>query len=146
MTLSVTEVPEVNEAEQPWLLPVWQEIPCGLLATAPVPVPLKLIVRVSEVVGGVPPCEGVGREEVPNALHPIKKASADSSPSNGRTRTMERGISTSTKAQLPIARYPKKNLRSRSFPVSRGIRNLGFPIAGQMRKHRRDLECHLVAH
>lgn len=143
--MSATAVPEENEAEQPWLLPVRQEIPCGLLTTAPVPVPLKLTAKLFEVFGGVPPCDGTGVEEVPNALHPIKKARADSRTPKGRKRTTARGIVTSRTNSLSFSIGRSLTLQL-SLPVSSCIRDLGFPITREMGDHRRYLECHLVAH
>lgn len=50
---SLTLVPDANDAEQPLLLlPDRQEIPDGVLTTAPVPPPAKAIVSSKFVVGG----------------------------------------------------------------------------------------------
>ena len=44
VTVSLIVVPEGSDAEQALLLPVRHEIPAGVLTTAPVPFPLKVIV------------------------------------------------------------------------------------------------------
>ena len=49
--VSVTDVPELNEAEQ---VPLAQEIPAGELVTVPEPVPALVTERVYDV-GGVEP-------------------------------------------------------------------------------------------
>lgn len=41
VTVSLMEVPEARETEQPVLFPVRQEIPLGVLTTEPVPEPVN---------------------------------------------------------------------------------------------------------
>lgn len=52
VTASLIDVPEANDAEQPVLLPVRQEMPVGVLTTAPVPFPVKASVRLKLLGGG----------------------------------------------------------------------------------------------
>jgi hypothetical protein len=52
VTASLIDVPEKNDAEQPVLLPVRQEMLAGVLTTAPVPFPAKARVSVKLVAGG----------------------------------------------------------------------------------------------
>jgi hypothetical protein len=52
VTASLIDVPEANDAEQPVLLPVRQEMLAGVLTTAPVPFPAKARVSVKLVAGG----------------------------------------------------------------------------------------------
>ncbi|HVN19410.1 MAG TPA: hypothetical protein VMU05_11570 [Dongiaceae bacterium] len=52
---SLIDVPEGKDAEQPLLLPVWHEMPSGVLTTAPVPFPAKATVNWTLVGGCVDP-------------------------------------------------------------------------------------------
>jgi hypothetical protein len=53
VTASLIDVLEANDAEQPVLLPVRQEMPAGVLTTAPVPFPAKASVSSKLLAGGV---------------------------------------------------------------------------------------------